>query len=160
MFRLLVTQIMRPTCPKHLWIMRKKPREYFLNSVTTILDVATRVSDLYSNPYDQNQRAITFNRIEAIKERQESELITMPVMVCLPTCIRTNGFPLAQALPRQMIWTSWLAKSGKNRLFLAHPLAIAAFGRECTRRGVPPPTASLFWLTVSDLAWTTSYSVQ
>jgi hypothetical protein len=28
--------------------------------------------------------------------------------------------------------------------FLAHPLAIAAFGRECTRRGVPPPTASLF----------------
>lgn len=28
--------------------------------------------------------------------------------------------------------------------FLAHPLAIAAFGRECTRRGVPPPTATLF----------------
>jgi len=29
-------------------------------------------------------------------------------------------------------------------LFLAHPLAIAAFGRECTRRGVPPATVSLF----------------
>ena len=28
--------------------------------------------------------------------------------------------------------------------FLAHPLAIAAFGRECTRRGVPPPTVTLF----------------
>ncbi len=28
--------------------------------------------------------------------------------------------------------------------FLAHPRAIAAFGRECTRRGVPPPTVSLF----------------
>ena len=28
--------------------------------------------------------------------------------------------------------------------FLAHPAAIAAFGRECTRRGVPPPTISLF----------------
>jgi len=28
--------------------------------------------------------------------------------------------------------------------FLAHPTAIAAFGRECTRRGVPPPTASMF----------------
>ena len=26
----------------------------------------------------------------------------------------------------------------------AHPLAIAAFARECTRRGVPPPTISLF----------------
>jgi hypothetical protein len=28
--------------------------------------------------------------------------------------------------------------------FLAHPRAIAAFGRECTRRGVPPPTATIF----------------
>ncbi len=28
--------------------------------------------------------------------------------------------------------------------FLTHPLGIAAFGRECTRRGVPPPTVSLF----------------
>jgi hypothetical protein len=28
--------------------------------------------------------------------------------------------------------------------FLAHPRAIAAFGRECTRRGVPPPTVELF----------------
>ena len=27
--------------------------------------------------------------------------------------------------------------------FLAHPKAIAAFGRECTRRGVPPPTVGL-----------------
>jgi hypothetical protein len=28
--------------------------------------------------------------------------------------------------------------------FLAHPRAIAAFGRECTWRGVPPPTVTLF----------------
>ena len=28
--------------------------------------------------------------------------------------------------------------------FLAHPRAIAAFGRECTRRGVPPATINLF----------------
>ncbi len=28
--------------------------------------------------------------------------------------------------------------------FLAHPRAIAAFGRECTRRGVPPPTVEIF----------------
>jgi hypothetical protein len=28
--------------------------------------------------------------------------------------------------------------------FLAHPRAIAAFGRECTRRGTPPPTVTLF----------------
>ena len=30
-----------------------KPREFFLNSVTTVLDVHTRISDLYSSPHDQ-----------------------------------------------------------------------------------------------------------
>jgi hypothetical protein len=28
--------------------------------------------------------------------------------------------------------------------FLTHPDAVAAFGRECTRRGTPPPTVSMF----------------
>ncbi len=38
-----------------------------------------------------------------------------------------------------------LAKVWKEPgFFLTHPRAIAAFGRECTRRGVPPPTVSLF----------------
>jgi hypothetical protein len=32
----------------------------------------------------------------------------------------------------------------KPAFFLAHPRAIVAFGRECTRRGVPPPTVNLF----------------
>ena len=32
----------------------------------------------------------------------------------------------------------------KPAFFLAHPKAIAAFGRECTRRGVPPPTVEMF----------------
>src|SRR5688572_26471907 len=35
--------------------------------------------------------------------------------------------------------------------FLMHPKAIAAFGRECTRRGVPPPTTTLFG--ASFLTW-------
>ena len=33
---------------------------------------------------------------------------------------------------------------GRKRLVVEHPLAIAAFGRECTRRGVPPATVTLF----------------
>jgi hypothetical protein len=32
----------------------------------------------------------------------------------------------------------------KPAFFLAHPKGIAAFGREATRRGVPPPTVSIF----------------
>ena len=38
-----------------------------------------------------------------------------------------------------------LAKVWKSpAMFLAHPKAIAAFGRECTRRGVPPATIQIF----------------
>jgi hypothetical protein len=32
----------------------------------------------------------------------------------------------------------------KPAFFLAHPKAVAAFGREATRRGVPPATVSIF----------------
>jgi hypothetical protein len=31
----------------------ESPREIFLNSVSTIVDIHTRISDLYSSPYDQ-----------------------------------------------------------------------------------------------------------
>ncbi len=53
------------------------PREYFLSAVTTVLDVQTRVSDLYSRPFDQTQEQLRL-LIEKVKERQESELINNP----------------------------------------------------------------------------------
>jgi hypothetical protein len=53
------------------------PREYLLNAVTTILDIHTRISDLYSSPYDQIKEQLRLT-IEAIKEHQESELINNP----------------------------------------------------------------------------------
>ena len=49
------------------------PREYSLNAVTTVLDVQTRVSDLYSHPIDQIQEQLRL-LIEKVKERQENEL--------------------------------------------------------------------------------------
>ncbi len=51
------------------------PREYFLKAVTTVLDVQTRVSDLYSQPFDQVQEQLRL-LIEGVKEKQESELST------------------------------------------------------------------------------------
>ena len=41
---------MSPRCRRR---SSKEAREYFLNAVTTAVDVHTRVSDLYSSPYDQ-----------------------------------------------------------------------------------------------------------
>src|ERR1700723_4068743 len=50
------------------------PREYMLSAVNTVLDVHTRVSDLYSVPYNQTSEQLRLT-IEIVKERQESELI-------------------------------------------------------------------------------------
>jgi hypothetical protein len=43
--------------------------------VTTVLDVQTRVSDLYSYPFDQIQEQLRRLLVERVKERQEGELI-------------------------------------------------------------------------------------
>ena len=53
------------------------PREYFLSAITTILDVQTRVSDLYSRPFDQIQEQLRI-LIEKVKEQHEHELINNP----------------------------------------------------------------------------------
>src|ERR1017187_9340160 len=55
----------------------ESPREYFLSSVSTVVDIHTRVSDLYSSPYDQIGEQLRLT-VETIKERQESELINNP----------------------------------------------------------------------------------
>lgn len=120
------------------------PREYFLSAVTTILDVHTRISDLYSSPYDQIKEQLRLT-IETIKEHQESQLITNPDYGLLAnTADEQRIFPLSGA-PTPDDLDELITKVWKEpAFFLTHPLAIAAFGRECTRRGVPPATVSLF----------------
>ncbi|NKI94237.1 family 2A encapsulin nanocompartment shell protein [Rhizobacter sp. SG703] len=122
----------------------EQPREYFLNAVSTVLDVHTRISDLYSSPHDQIKEQLRLT-IETIKERQESELINNPDYGLLASVAdEQRVFPLTGA-PTPDDLDELLGKVWKEpAFFLTHPLAIAAFGRECTRRGVPPPTVSLF----------------
>lgn len=121
-----------------------QPREYFLNAVSTVLDVHTRVSDLYSSPHDQIKEQLRLT-IETIKEKQESELINNPDYGLLASVHPDQiVYPLTGA-PTPDDLDELLTRVWKEpAFFLTHPLAIAAFGRECTRRGVPPPTVSLF----------------
>jgi len=122
----------------------QNPREYFLNAVTTVLDVHTRVSDLYSSPHDQIREQLRLT-IETIKERQESELINNPEYGLLSNIEPSQRISTLTGAPTPDDLDELLTKVWKEPgFFLAHPLAIAAFGRECTRRGVPPPTVSLF----------------
>jgi hypothetical protein len=122
----------------------ENPREYNLSAVNTLVDVHTRVSDLYSKPYNQISEQLRL-AIETIKERQESELINNKEYGLLNSVAPSQVIKTRTGAPTPDDLDELLTKVWKEPgFFLIHPLALAAFGRECTRRGVPPPTVSLF----------------
>jgi hypothetical protein len=122
----------------------ENPREYNLSAVNTVLDVHTRVSDLYSKPYNQISEQLRLI-IETIKERQESELINSKEYGLLSSVVTFQRIKTRTGAPTPDDLDELISKVWKEPgFFLTHPAAIAAFGRECTRRGVPPPTISLF----------------
>ena len=119
-------------------------REYRLSAVNTVLDVHTRVSDLYSSPHNQINEQLRL-AIETIKERQESELINHKEYGLLNNIAPGQRVKSRTGAPTPDDFDELISRVWKEpAFFLAHPKAIAAFGRECTRRGVPPPTVSLF----------------
>lgn len=127
------------------------PREYSLSAVQTVVRVHTRVSDLYNGPYNQLEEQMRLT-IEGIKERQEWDLVNSPkfgLVHSVDPAMRIStryGAPTPDDLDDllSLVWK-------KPAFFLAHPKAIAAFERECTWRGVPPPTMDLFGTPV--LTW-------
>jgi len=122
----------------------ENPREYLLSAVQTVLDIHTRVSDLYSVPHNQIKEQLRLT-IETVKERQESELINNKEYGLLSHAVASQKVKTRSGAPTPDDLDELITKVWKEpAFFLAHPLAIAAFGRECTRRGVPPPTVTLF----------------
>ncbi|MCG6139438.1 hypothetical protein EHR01_18245 [Leptospira mtsangambouensis] len=122
----------------------EKPREYTLSLISTILDVQTRVSDLYSSPHEQINEQLRL-AIESVKEKQELELINNEDYGLLKNVPAHQRISTRKGPPTPDDLDDLITKVWKEpSFFLAHPLAIAAFGRECTRRGVPPATVTLF----------------
>ena len=70
-----------------------------------MLDVHTRVSDLYSSPHDQIKEQLRLT-IETIKEQQESELINSPDYGLLANVRVEQRVSRAPARRRRTTWTS------------------------------------------------------
>jgi CRP-like cAMP-binding protein len=127
------------------------PREYALSVVQTVLRMNTRVADLYNNPIDQVREQMRLT-VEAMRERQEWEMLNNPGFGLLHSAAPTMQLRTRRGAPTPDDLDDMLARVWKKpAFFLAHPLAIAAFGRECTRRGVPPPTVQMQGVPV--LTW-------
>jgi hypothetical protein len=130
--------------PTALVDYEEQPREYTLSTVTTTIDVHTRISDLYRSPHDQVREQLGV-LIEMVKERQENELVNNVNYGLLNSAAPGQRLSTRTGAPTPDDLDELITKVWKEpAFFLAHPRAIAAFGRECTFRGVPPPTVNLF----------------
>jgi hypothetical protein len=120
-----------------------KPREYELNAISTIINVDTKVADVYSAPFDQAKEQIAL-AIESLKERQESQIINSDDYGLLKNAAESQRIQTRAGRPMPDDLDELIAKVWKDpSFFLAHPKAVAAFERECTRRGVPPVTVNI-----------------
>lgn len=114
------------------------PREITLSSISSIVKISTRVSDLYSQPYDQSQEQIRLS-VESLREYQESQIINNKEYGLLTNAVPSQRIGTRSGPPTPDDLDELIVKVWKEpSFFVAHPRAIAAFGRECTRRGVPP----------------------
>ena len=108
----------------------EQPREYTLSTVTTTLEVPTRISDLYRSPMDQVREQLAV-LIEMVKERQESELINNPNYGLLASVAPGMRIAPRKGPPTPDDLDELISKVWKEpAFFLAHPKAIAAVGRE------------------------------
>ena len=114
------------------------PREYDLSVAQTVLRVHSRVADLYNQPMNQTEQQLRLT-IEALRERQEHELVNNEEFGLLHNADLTQRIHTRSGPPTPDDFDELLATVWKDPSYLlAHPRTIAAFGRECSRRGIYP----------------------
>ncbi|MFG3494920.1 family 2B encapsulin nanocompartment shell protein [Streptomyces sp. NPDC047928] len=118
------------------------PREYELSVAQTVLKVHSRVADLYNQPMNQTEQQLRLT-VEALRERQEHELVNNREFGLLANCDYGQRLQPHDGVPSPDDMDELLSRRRGNKLFLAHPKAIAAFGRECNKRGLVPESVDV-----------------
>ncbi|MBC7973662.1 MAG: cyclic nucleotide-binding domain-containing protein [Myxococcales bacterium] len=132
-----------PVLPATYVDYEASPREYELSVVQTVLQIHTRVADLFNEPMNQTEQQLRLT-LEALKERQEDEMINNRDFGLLHNAdlkqrIHTRSGPPTPHDMDELLATVWKEPS----FFLAHPRTIAAFGQECSRAGIYPTSVDM-----------------
>ncbi|MEU2790980.1 family 2B encapsulin nanocompartment shell protein [Streptomyces sp. NPDC007100] len=127
-----------------------RPREYELSVAQTVLKIHTRVADLYNQPMNQTEQQLRLT-IEALRERQEHELVNNRDFGLLHNADYDQRISTLTGPPTPDDLDELLSRRRRTKVLLAHPRGIAAFFRECNRRGVYPSNAELNGRSVA--AW-------
>ncbi|MER6046668.1 family 2B encapsulin nanocompartment shell protein [Streptomyces sp. NPDC001793] len=124
-----------PTLPTTFVDYELQPREYELSVAQTVLKVHSRVADLYNQPMNQTQQQLRLT-IEALRERQEKELVNNPDFGLLNNTNFDQRIPTYSGPPTPDDLDDLLSMRRGTKYLFAHPRAIAAFGKECNKRGL------------------------
>jgi CRP-like cAMP-binding protein len=132
-----------PVLPATYVDYEASPREYELSVAQTVLQIHTRVADLFNEPMNQTEQQLRLT-VEALKERQEDELVNnrefgLLYNADLKQRIHTRSGPPTPNDMDELLATVWKDPS----FFLAHPRTIAAFGQECSRAGIYPTSVDM-----------------
>ncbi|MFB7596492.1 family 2B encapsulin nanocompartment shell protein [Streptomyces sp. NPDC056160] len=131
-----------PDIPHTFVDYEARPREYELSIAQTVLRIHSRVADLYNQPMNQTEQQLRLT-VEALKERQEHELINNRDFGLLHNCEYDQRIQPHDGVPGPDDMDELLSRRRSTKLFLAHPRAIAAFGRELNKRGLVPETIDM-----------------
>ncbi|MDQ6616934.1 MAG: cyclic nucleotide-binding domain-containing protein [Actinomycetota bacterium] len=131
-----------PELPGTFADYEQAPREYELSVAQTILQVHTRVADLYNDPMNQTQQQLRLT-IEALRERQEHEMVNNHQFGLLHNADLKQRIHTHSGPPTPDDLDELLSRRRKTQYLLAHPRAIAAFARECNRRGLYPTSVDV-----------------
>ncbi|MBG0832632.1 cyclic nucleotide-binding domain-containing protein [Planomonospora sp. ID67723] len=139
-----------PALPGTFVDYEQAPREYELSVAQTILRVHSRVADLYNEPMNQTEQQLRLT-IEALRERQEDELVNNREFGLLHNADLTQRIHTRSGPPTPDDLDELLCRRRSSHYFLAHPRAVAAFGRQCNRRGLRPDVTEIGGAKV--MAW-------
>lgn len=115
-----------------------------LTTVETTVEIHTRVADLYSSPFDQKQEQFRLG-IQRIKEQKENTLFNSAEFGLLKVADPRMRISSSSGPPTPDDMDDLLALVWKMpAFFLAQPRAIAAFGKQCTAKGIKLDTVEMF----------------
>lgn len=127
-----------------------KPKEIHLSAIHTVLRLNNVSGDLYNAPHNQLKEQ-TRLIVEALREEQEMQILEHPTTGLIRQAdasmtMNAGGKPTPDAMDDllSLVWE-------RPSFFLAHPKAIATFGKECTARGIK--TDSVGMLGAPFITW-------
>jgi CRP-like cAMP-binding protein len=139
-----------PVLPQTYADYELAPREYQLSVAQTVLRVHSRVADLFNDPMNQTEQQLRLT-IEGLRERQEHEMVNNREFGLLHNADLRQRIVTRSGPPTPDDLDELLSRRRATKFMFAHPRTIAAFGRECNRRGLYPGNVDL--LDSSVPAW-------